>query len=57
MKILVVKNDRLERLSDEVRKGHPIDFLETLEVIEYQNIIKDTRQLSWWGNFKKWLKK
>ncbi len=30
-------DDRLEALSDKVRRGIPIGFGEALEVIEYQN--------------------
>lgn len=35
-----MKNDRLELLSDMVRKGEPIGFFEALEVIEYQEQLK-----------------
>jgi hypothetical protein len=39
-----MKDKRLEELSDEVRKGHPIGLGEALEVIEYQQKLrKDTQ--------------
>ena len=31
------KDERLERLSDEVRQGRPVSFEEAIEVINYQN--------------------
>lgn len=34
------KIQRLEELSDKVRKGEPIGFGEALEVIEYQQALK-----------------
>ncbi len=35
-----MKNKRLEFLSDEVRRGNPIDMMEAVEVIEYQMALK-----------------
>ncbi len=36
----IMKNKRLEFLSDEVRRGNPIDMMEAVEVIEYQMALK-----------------
>ena len=36
-------NERLEMLSNMVRKGEPILLLEALEVIEYQEQLKQVR--------------
>jgi ribosomal 50S subunit-associated protein YjgA (DUF615 family) len=38
-------NARLESLSDKVRMGIPIDFLEALEVIEYQERLRSEREV------------
>lgn len=35
-----MRDERLEALSDNVRKGIPVNFKEALEVIEYQNKLK-----------------
>ena len=40
----MVTNERLEILSDKVRRGEPIDFIEALEVIEYQTQLKKHRK-------------
>lgn len=37
-------NERLEILSDMVRKGEPIGLLEALEVIEYQERLKQVKR-------------
>lgn len=34
------KDDRLELLSDKVRKGIPINFSEAIEVIDYQTKLR-----------------
>jgi hypothetical protein len=39
-----MKNERLEKLSDEVRRGTPIGFNEALEVIAYQEELKRNRK-------------
>lgn len=36
----MTRNERLEMLSDQVRKGEPISFSEAIEVIEYQKQLK-----------------
>ena len=41
-----MKDERLELLSDKVRRGIPIGFIEALEVIEYQESIKKEK-VSW----------
>jgi hypothetical protein len=35
---------RLEELSDKVRRGVPINFWEAIEVIEYQDALKNKRR-------------
>ena len=40
----IKENECLEFLSDEVRKGNPIDFFEALEVIEYQEKLKEEKK-------------
>ncbi len=47
---------RLEYLSDQVRKGITIDFNEAIEVIEYQEGLKEKRKLSSWNKLLNWLK-
>jgi hypothetical protein len=44
---------RLERLSDCVRRGEPIDFGEALEVITYQELLKN-RKTSLWQKIQAW---
>jgi len=39
-----MKDDRLEKLSDMVRKGQPIDFSEAIEVINYLENLKLERK-------------
>ena len=41
-----MKDERLELLSDKVRRGILIGFIEALEVIEYQESIKKEK-VSW----------
>ncbi len=38
-----MKNDRLEMLSDMVRRGEPISMNEAFEVIQYQEELKEIR--------------
>ena len=47
-------SERLEYLSDEVRKGHSVDFSEALEVIEYQEALKVKRNRSIWKKLSDW---
>jgi hypothetical protein len=37
-------NERLEMLSEKVRRGQPIDFSEAIEVIDYQEQLKQERK-------------
>jgi hypothetical protein len=37
-------NERLEMLSEKVRRGQPIDFNEAIEVIDYQEQLKQERK-------------
>ena len=53
---VVMKNLRLEELSDKVRSGIPIDFTEALEVIEYQEELRKTKKPSLWDKFINWFK-
>jgi hypothetical protein len=39
-----MKNEKLEFLSDEVRKGNPIGLKEAMEVVEYQSGLRDMRK-------------
>lgn len=48
--------ERLERLSNKVRRGMPVDFTEAIDVMAYQEILKEQRQHSLWKRFKHWLK-
>ena len=41
-----MKDQRLERLSDLVRMGTPIGFIEALEVMEYQGKLKEQRDIT-----------
>ena len=45
-----MKDERLERLSDMVRMGEPIDFHEAIEVIDYQMKLKQERINNSWVN-------
>ena len=39
-----MKNEKLEFLSDEVRKGNPIGLREAMEVVEYQSGLQNMRK-------------
>lgn len=41
-----IKNERLEELSDKVRRGEPISFTEALEVVEYQEKLRKVKKKS-----------
>ena len=45
-----MKDERLERLSDMVRMGEPIDFAEAIEVIDYQMKLKQEQINNSWVN-------
>ena len=40
-------NERLEELSDQVRRGIPIDLRDALEVVAYQESLREQRK-GWW---------
>jgi hypothetical protein len=44
-----MKDERLERLSDDVRRGIPVGFQEALEVVEYQDQLKGQRKMALWS--------
>lgn len=39
------KNDRLEELSDQVRKGETVSFQEAIEIISYQHLVNKHKKL------------
>ena len=45
-----MKDDRLEMLSDKVRRGEPIDFADAIEVIDYQMKLKQEQINHSWVN-------
>ena len=52
----LMKDDRLEILSDMVRKGQPIDFSEAIEVINYQKNLKlERKKNSFMYKVKRWI--
>ena len=50
-----MEDERLEKLSELVRQGVPIEFTEALEVIEYQESKKAQRTTGLMRRFAKWL--
>jgi len=51
----MIKNTRLEILSDKVRMGEPISIFEALEVVEYQEQLEEERdRKNPWKQFIKW---
>ena len=52
-----MEDERLEKLSDLVRRGAPIGFGEFLEVIAYQDGKKLHRPTTAWRSLCKWLKR
>jgi len=52
----LIKDDRLETLSDMVCKGQPIDFSEAIEVINYQENLKlERKKNSFMYKVKRWI--
>jgi hypothetical protein len=39
-----MKNERLENLSDKIRKGEPVGMREAMEVVEYQEVLRKERE-------------
>ena len=53
---IIERLNRLEILSDMVRKGQPIDFSETIEVINYQENLKlERKKNSFVYKVKRWI--
>lgn len=51
----MTQDEALEALSDKVRKGEPIGFLEALAVIEYQTRLRKEREATTWrAKLKRW---
>ena len=48
---------RLEYLSDQIRKGIPVDFNEAIEAIEYQEGLRERRKISTWNKLKNWMRR
>ena len=48
---------RLEYLSDQIRKGIPVDFNEAIEAIEYQESLREKRESSNWNKLRNWLRR
>lgn len=48
---------RLEYLSDQIRKGIPVDLKEALEVIEYQEGLKEKQKISTWNKLMNWIRR
>jgi hypothetical protein len=38
-----IKDNRLDELSDKVRRGTPVSFIEAIEVIKYQQQLKNNK--------------
>lgn len=54
---VVQRDETLEALSDKVRMGEPIGFLEAVAVINYQENLRRVREAnSWRGRLKRWLR-
>lgn len=50
------RDEMLEALSDKVRMGEPIGFLEAIAVIDYQNNLRLEREAnSWRSRLRRWL--
>lgn len=41
--IKTIKDNRLDELSDKVRRGTPVSFIEAIEVIKYQEQLKKNK--------------
>ena len=52
-----VAQQALRALSDKVRKGEPVDFVDALAVIAYQEELRRQREAnSWKARFKQWFR-
>ncbi len=53
-----MKNEQLEFLSDQIRKGIPVGTLEAIAVIEYQARLRREREYnSMFNRAKRWIKR
>ena len=53
-----MKNEQLEFLSDQIRKGIPVGMLEAIAVIEYQTRLRREREYnSMFNRAKRWIKR
>ncbi len=52
-----MKNERLEKLSDQVRRGIPVGFGEALEVVAYQEYLREMREARWFAKVYRKIKK
>ena len=51
------RDETLEALSDKVRKGEPIGFLDAIAVINYQENLRRQREAnSWRARLKRWFR-
>lgn len=48
--------EKLEYLSDQVRHGIPIDFLEAIMVVEYQEGLRTKREMPLYNKLLNWWK-
>lgn len=48
------ETERLEDLSDKTRQGIPISIREAIEVVEYQGMLREKREKSFWLRLKHW---
>jgi hypothetical protein len=52
----VVKDERLELISEEIRSGIPVSFMDALAAIDYQDEIKREREANKWPRrLRRWL--
>ena len=45
----MTRDETLEALSNKVRKGEPVDFLEAIAVINYQETLRREREANSWA--------
>lgn len=52
-----LRDETMEWLSDKVRKGEPVSFLEAIAVINYQETLRREREAnSWAARVKRWIR-
>lgn len=47
--MITLRDETLEALSDKVRKGEPVGFLEAIAVINYQENLRREREANSWA--------